>query len=194
MKKSFTKTQLSILTALGLIGAASFVIPAINHSYKLILPIIATISIYLFALYIKYLKNKKFVGKDSKIFLLYNRKTKNIFNIVFFIFLIAVVIITLIYKYSFVGLFITSGALLYILLSMVLFPYSNGYFILINNTAIYSYETGFINLNQVKSHTLKPDSMVLEIKLKNNETKSIEYNKFINIELFKKELKRKFKS
>jgi hypothetical protein len=64
---------------------------------------------------------------------------------------------------------------------------------MIDNTTIYSYETGFIKWNQIKRYTLKTDSMFLDIELKNNETKSIVYNKFLDAELFKKELDIQFK-
>ncbi len=191
MKRAFTKSQISILTALGLIGVTFLIIPIINHSDKYLMAIIASISLFLFGMYINYLRNKRFIGKGSKIFLLYNRKKKNILNIVLIISLIAVVIFASIYRFSIFGLFLTIGVLLYVSLSLILFPYGNGYLIMIDNTAIYSYETGFIKFNQIKTHTLKTDSMLLEIELKNNEKKSIEYNKFVDIELVNKELKMK---
>ena len=194
MKRIFTKSQISILTALGLIGVTFLVIPIINHSDKYLMPIIASISLFLFGMYRNYLKNKRFVGKGSKIFLLYNRKRKNTFNLVLIISLIAVIIFVSIYIFSIFGLFLTIGVSLYVSLSLILFPYGKGYLIMIDNTAIYSYETGFIKLNQIKTHTLKTESMLLEIELKNNERKSIEYNKFLNIELFKKELEMKFEN
>jgi hypothetical protein len=194
MKRIFTKSQISILTALGLIGVTFLVIPIINHSDKYLMPIIASISLFLFGMYRNYLKNKRFVGKGSKIFLLYNRKRKNTFNLVLIISLIAVIIFVSIYIFSIFGLILTIGVSLYVSLSLILFPYGNGYLIMIDNTAIYSYETGFIKLNQIKTHTLKTESMLLEIELKNNERKSIEYNKFLNIELFKKELEMKFEN
>ncbi len=59
---------------------------------------------------------------------------------------------------------------------------------MIDDTSIYSYETGFVKWDQIKTHTLKDDSMLFDIEFENNEKKAIEYNKYIDIELLIKEL------
>jgi hypothetical protein len=188
MKTTFTKSQILILVALGLIGLTFLVIPIINRSDKYLMPTIAIISWFLFGIYISYLKNKRFVGNDTKIFLLYNPKMVNRFHLIFSLFLIGIIIFISVYKFSFLGLLVPAATFFFINLSWILFPYRGGHLIMIDDTSIYSYETGFIKWDQIKKYTLRDDSMLLEIELKNNEKKSIEYNKFVDFGLVDKEL------
>jgi len=192
MKNTFTKSQNLILIILVLIGATFLAIPIINHSDRCLMPTIAVISWFIFGMYRNYLRNKRFIGKDSKIFLLYNRRTTNIFNIVINLFLIvlAIVVISL-YKFSYFGLFLLICIIFYNSLSWLLFTYQNDTLIMVNNTCIYSHETGFIKLEQIKKYSKNTDLMSLNFELKNDEKKSIEYNKFIDIELLDKELQMK---
>ena len=194
MKTTFTKFQILILSTLGLIGMIFILVPIINHSDKYLMPTIALTSWFLLGMYINYLKNRRFAGKDKKIFLLYSRKTINIINIVVSLFLAGAIIFALIYKFSLYGVLIMIGTLFYVLLSWTLFPYRNGILIMIDSTSIYSYETGFLKLNQIINYTLKPDSKLVEFEVKNYERKSIIYNKFLDFESFKKELEIKFEN
>ena len=59
---------------------------------------------------------------------------------------------------------------------------------MLSNTDIYSQETGFIKLEKIEKYSLNVDSMQLDLELKNNEKKSIEYNKFVDVGLLDKEL------
>jgi len=199
MEKSFKKSQYLILTIIGLLGIISLLGSIINTSNKEIMQIIALISLFLFGMYLKYLKNKRFIGKGSFIFLLYDRKKVNTYRmisvlVVFALIFIAIFAFVPAEKFSTFGFSIVIVALLYVLLSSILFPYVNGTLIMIDNTDIYSNETGFIRLSQIKKYSLNTDSMILDLELNNNKRKSIRYNKFVNIELFKKELEMKFES
>jgi len=199
MEKSFKKSQYLILTIIGLLGIISLLGSIINPLNKDIMQIIALISLFLFGMYFKYLKNKKFVGKDSVIFLLYDRKKVNAYRlfsvlVAFALVFIAIFIFVPAEKISTFGLSIVIVALLYVSLSSILFPYVNGTLIMIDNTDIYSNETRFIKLSQIKKYTLNTDSMILYLELNNNKKKSIKYNKFVDIDLLKKELDLKIES
>jgi len=197
MKKPFTKFQYLILAVLGFLGIIYILYSIIHPSDKCIVAGVGLIFLLLFSMYFKYLKNKRFVGKGSSRFLLYDRKKVNTIRIILVLvalglFFMGIFIFTPVEKKTFFGLFIVIAAFLYVSLSSILFPYVNGTMIMIDNTSIYSYETGFIKLSQIKNYTLKDDLMILNLELKNNEIKSIKYNKFVDVELLKKELEMKF--
>ena len=199
MEKSFKKSQYLILTIIGLLGIISLLGSIINPSNKDIMQIIALVSLFLFGMYFKYLKNKRFVGKGSSVFLLYDRKKVNTYRmfsvlVVFALVFIAIFVFLPAEKISTFGFSLIIVALLYVLLSSILFPYVNGTLIMIDNTDIYSNETGFIKLNQIKKYTLNTDSMILDLELNNNKRKVIKYNKFVDVDLLKKELELKFDS
>jgi len=194
MEKTFTKSQNLVLIALGLIGGASLMVSLINNSDRYIFPAIALICFFLLGIYRNFLKNKRFINANSKIFILYNQNQLNKFNIILFLVLAGVVIFTSIYKFSFYGLFVGIGLIIYIAINIIFFPYRNGTLIMINDTAIYSFETGFIELNEIEKYSFKDDLMLLNIELKNNQMESIEYNKFLDLESFKKELELKLES
>jgi len=196
MEKSFKKSQYLILTIIGLLGIISLLGSIINPSNKDIMQIIALISLFLFGMYFKYLKNKKFVGKGSKIFLLYDRKKVNTYRMFLVLVAFALIFISIFVfvpaeKISTFGFSIVIVALLYVSLSSILFPYVNGTLIMIDNIDVYSNETGFIKLSQIKTYTLNTDSMILDLELNNNKKKSIKYNKFVDVDLLKKELEKK---
>jgi len=199
MKKSFIKFQYLILAVLGILGIISLLGSIINPSNKDIMQIIALVSLFFFGMYFKYLKNKKFVAKGASIFLLYDRKKVNTYRLIS-VFVAFAVIFILIFlfvpaeKISTFGISIVIVGLLYVSLSSILFPYVNGTLIMINNTDFYSNETGFIKLSQIKKYTLNTDSMIFDLELNNNKKKSIKYNKFVDIDLLKKELEVKFES
>jgi len=191
------KYQYLILTIIGLLGIISLLGSIINPSNKYIMQIIALVSLFLFGMYFKYLKNKKFVAKGASIFLLYDRKKVNGYRLIS-VFVAFAVIFILIFlfvpteKISTFGLSIVIVGLLYISLSSILFPYVNGTLIMINNTDFYSNETGFIKLSKIKKCIINPDYKVIDIEFNNNKKKSVKYNKFVDVDLLKKELELKF--
>ena len=181
MKKPFTKFQYLILAVLGFLGIIYILYSIIHPSDKCIVAGVGLIFLLLFSMYFKYLKNKRFVGKGSSRFLLYDRKKVNAYRlfsvlVAFALVFIAIFIFVPAEKISTFGLSIVIVALLYVSLSSILFPYVNGTLIMIDNTDIYSNETRFIKLSQIKKYTLNTDSMILYLELNNNKKKSIKYN------------------
>lgn len=199
MGDKYKKYQYLILTIIGLLGIISLLGSIINPSNKDIMQIIALVSLFLFGMYFKYLKNKKFVTKRASIFLLYDRKKVNAYRLISIIVAFTVIFILIFLfvpaeKISTFGLSIVIVGLLYVSLSSILFPYVNGTLIMINNTDFYSNETGFIKWSKIKKCTINTDYKVIDIVFNNNKNKSVKYNKFVDIDLLKKELELKFEN
>ena len=195
MKSAFSKLSITILSLLGLIGITLLVIAIIENSNDILISIIAVVCIFLFGTYYYYLKNKPFANKDSKIFLLYKRKTVNIFLLAFALLLIGVFAYKCIQKGPNVGLIlIVFGGVIFNFLTWILFPFRYGKgFIMTDKEGIYSSESGYVKWETIKTFNVEADIMHVSLELNDNEKKSIVYNKHVDIELLKSEITKKVK-
>jgi len=191
MKTGFNKLSISILTALGLVAITLLIIPILRHSNDSLMSGTALVCMFLFGVYYNYLRNARFTDKGSKIFLFYSRKMVNIFNLVFTLLMMCVVILIYSLKGSNSGYLIMAGVVLFNSLIWILFPYRTGDLIMTDNNGIYARGIKYLKWDLISSYQIKPDLMHVTFKLKDMEEKTIAYNKYVDIELLNCELQSK---